>query len=277
MPPDDEVRPRVAELKASISARLNVAFHQNSVPAIAEIELVNDTDEDLSDVTISVSATPVFLQPKMFRIDCVRSGRAQRLNPVPAELDATFLLRLTEAVRGEISVIARSAGTEVARLTAPCELLSPTEWTGLATAPELIAAFVRPNDPSVDAILRNAAEKLRQAGRDPALDGYQTRKKARAWELGEAIWAALRDEQIVYALPPQSFERNGQKIRPPSAVLERKVGTCLDLSLLFAACLEQAGLNPLGFFLKLCDSRSIERVSFERATERHRRGHTWIS
>jgi hypothetical protein len=32
-------------------------------------------------------------------------------------------------------------------------------------------------------------------------------------------------------------------------------------------------LNRL--FLKLCDSRSIERVSFERATERHRRGHTW--
>jgi hypothetical protein len=40
------------------------------VPAIVEIELVNDTDEDLSDVTISVSATPAFLQPKMFRIDC---------------------------------------------------------------------------------------------------------------------------------------------------------------------------------------------------------------
>jgi hypothetical protein len=28
-------------IKASIAARLNVAFHQNSVPAIAEIELVN--------------------------------------------------------------------------------------------------------------------------------------------------------------------------------------------------------------------------------------------
>jgi len=35
-------------------------------------------------------------------------------------------------------------------------------------------------------------------------------------------------------------------------------------------------VRPLGFFLTLCDSRLIERASFERVTERRRRGHTWI-
>src|SRR5262249_55531656 len=189
---------------------------------------------------------PAFLQPKIFRFDHVQAGGAQRLNPVPVDLDAKFLLGLTEALRGEIAVVARAGEVEVANLTTPCELLSPSEWTGLSTAPELIAAFVRPNDPAVDAVLRNAAEKLRQAGRDPALDGYETRKRARAWELSEAIWAALCDERIVYALPPQSFERYGQKVRSPSAVLDRKIGTCLDLALLFAACLEQAVVNWLG-------------------------------
>ena len=133
-------------------------------------------------------------------------------------------------------------------MTAACDLLSPSEWTGLAAAPELVAAFVRPNDPTVEAVLRNAAEKLRAAGRDPALDGYKARKKARAWEFAEAIWAALCDERIVYTLPPQSFEQNGQKVRSPSVILERKLGTCLDLALLFASCLEQAGVNPvIGF------------------------------
>ncbi|MGD9617665.1 MAG: DUF4011 domain-containing protein [Alphaproteobacteria bacterium] len=89
---------------------------------------------------------------------------------------------------------------------------------------------------------------MRSAGRDPALDGYNARKKTRAWELAEAIWAALSDERIVYALPPQSFEQNGQKVRSPSAILERRLGTCLDLALLFAGCAEQAGLNPvIGF------------------------------
>ena len=34
-------------------------------------------------------------------------------------------------------------------------------------------------------------------------------------------------------------------MRGPSDILSRKVGTCLDLTLLYASCLEQAGLNPL--------------------------------
>jgi hypothetical protein len=232
-------------IKASIAARLNVAFHQNSVPAIAEIELVNVSEQDWSDITVSVTSVPEFLQPKDFRLDRLKVGATQRLNPVSVDLNPKFLLGVTEAIRGEITLTVKVGDRELAQLTTPCQILSPNEWTGLSTAPELVAAFVRPNDPSVDAILRNAAEKLRRAGRSPALDGYKSRTKARAWELAEAIWAALVDERIVYALPPQSFERNGQKVRSPSALVERKIGTCLDLTLLFAACVEQAGLNPL--------------------------------
>lgn len=232
-------------LSASVAGRINVAFHQNSVPAIAEIGLINETDDDLSDLSVSVSTVPDFLQPKVFRLDYLRARGVARINPVAVDLNASFLLALTEAVLGEISIVAKVGEAEISRLTTPCQLLSPSEWTGLATAPELVAAFVRPNDRSIDVILRNAAEKLRQAGRDASLDGYRSRKKLRAWEVAEAIWAALCDERIVYALPPQSFEQNGQKVRWPTAVVESKIGTCLDLALLFAACLEQAGLNPL--------------------------------
>src|SRR5580658_2594314 len=141
---------RSVVIKANIAARLNVAFHQNSVPAIAEIELVNDTSDDLNDVAISVFATPGFLLPKAFRFDHIRAGSAQRLNPVPIDFDAKFLLGLTEAVWGEITIVAKASEAEIARLTTHCQLLSPSEWAGLCTAPELIAAFVRPNDPSVD-------------------------------------------------------------------------------------------------------------------------------
>ncbi|OAF16597.1 hypothetical protein AYJ54_05375 [Bradyrhizobium centrolobii] len=50
---------------------------------------------------------------------------------------------------------------------------------------------------------------------------------------------------MAYVLPPKSFERSGQQVRGPSEILSRKVGTCLDLTLLYASCLEQAGLNPI--------------------------------
>ncbi len=231
-------------LKASVAARINVAFHQNSIPVIGEIEIVNETEGALAGVEIAVRSTPPFLAPKAFRLDHIAAGGLQQLSPVQVDLDAAFLRKLTEAVDGEVIVEARVNGEPVADARFSCRLLAANEWTGITTAPELIAAFVRPNDPSVDAILRNAAEKLRANGRDDALDGYRG-GKARAWEVAEAIWAALVDERIVYALPPRSFERDGQKVRGPSAILERKLATCLDLTLLYAACLEQAGLHAL--------------------------------
>ena len=117
-------------------------------------------------------------------------------------------------------------------------------------APELIAAFVRPNDPAIDAILRNAADKLAAANAPRELDGYRSKKRTRALQIAAAIWAALLDERIVYALPPQSFERDGQKVRSPSDILARKVATCLDTTLLFAAAMEQAGLIRSSAFWK---------------------------
>jgi hypothetical protein len=93
--------------------------------------------------------------------------------------------------------------------------------------------------------LREAADKLSKAGRKPAIDGYRASKKARAWEIAEAIWAALVGHSIAYVLPPKSFERHGQMVRAPAEILSRQVGTCLDLALLYASCLEQAGLNPM--------------------------------
>ncbi|MCY1290431.1 hypothetical protein D9M70_395770 [compost metagenome] len=51
-----------------------------------------------------------------------------------------------------------------------------------------------------------------------------------------------------YALPPASFERDGQKVRSPSHLAEHGLATCFDLTMLFCALLEQAGLNPLIIF-----------------------------
>lgn len=241
-----EAPPEVVTLAVDAVTRINAAFHQNQVPAIGGVELRNDTRADLADVTIEISASPPFLAPKRFVFDRVAAGAMQRLSPVPVALDPKLLLSLTERVRGEISVVALAGGVEVARASHACDLLSPSEWTGGVSAPELVAAFVRPNDPAVDVVLRRAAAKLEKAGRSNALDGYGGQGgKARVWEVAEAIWAALCDEGVTYVVPPASFERDGQKVRSPSAILERRLGTCLDLTLLLAAAFEQAGLNAM--------------------------------
>ena len=235
-------------LTASVASRINVAFHQNAVPSIGEIALT--APADAVNISVHVRATPAFVKPVTIRIDALTRGAARKIAPVPVELDLAVLSSLTEAVRAEVNLRLLAGEDEVFALDLPVTLLSPNEWTGLASAPELLAAFVRPNDPAVDSILRKAADKLAAANAPRELDGYRSKKRTRALQIAAAIWAAMLDERIVYTLPPQSFERDGQKVRSPSDILARKVATCLDTTLLFAAALEQAGLHPLVGFLE---------------------------
>ncbi len=111
--------------------------------------------------------------------------------------------------------------------------------------PELLAAFVLPNDPAVDRVNKGAAEALRRAGKPSGLDGYTSGSRQRVWELASAIWASVASLKLDYSLPPASFETEGQKIRLPSQIADSRLATCLDTTLLFAACLEGAGLNPV--------------------------------
>jgi DNA polymerase III epsilon subunit-like protein len=51
-----------------------------------------------------------------------------------------------------------AAGTVLAEQTVEINLLPPSHWGGVNSAPELLAAFVRPTDPCIDVILREASD-----------------------------------------------------------------------------------------------------------------------
>ena len=63
--------------------------------------------------------------------------------------------------------------------------------------------------------------------------------------MAAAIYAAIQKLDLTYINPPASFEEEGQRVRMPADILEAGMATCLDLALLTAACLEQAGLNAI--------------------------------
>jgi hypothetical protein len=248
------------KIAASIADNVNLAFYQNAVPIVRELSLENGTGRDLTSVQVHLSSEPPFVTPGVWRVERIDAADVHHLRIIDLKLDHGFLAGLTESRRSEIRIRVLTGEEALAESSVEVNLLPPSHWGGTLTAPELLAAFVRPNDPNVDVILREASEKLAEKGRDAAIDGYAKKTKARAWEIADAIWAALVGHGIAYVLPPKSFEQHGQPVRGPSDILTRKVGTCLDLALLYASCLEQAGLNPLivlleghaftGFWLK---------------------------
>ncbi|KQP10137.1 DNA helicase [Methylobacterium sp. Leaf99] len=244
------MRDGTIEIGCEATEHVSLAYHENAIPVVREIVIRNGSETELRDVAVRIESRPPVVRPVTLRLDRIAAGAshhiaASDLATANLRLDAAVLAGFTEASRLDLTVTLTEAGGARAETVTALRLLPPSHWGGGRSAPELLAAFVRPNDPAVDAILRDAATKLGQAGRATGLDGYGAGTKARAWEVAEAIWAALADRRIAYVLPPASFEQTGQKVRGPSDVLERRVGTCLDLSLLYAACLEQAGLHPL--------------------------------
>ena len=233
------------DLSYSASDHVNVAFFQNAIPILRGISVTNNLEEDISDVTISFSSEPPFIAPGSVTISRIRSGSQHHLPSPDLKLDQVFLSGITASRRAEINVCVRRGEEVLIEQSKEVNLLPPGFWGGSQSSPELLAAFVRPTDASVDVILRDAAEKLKKAGKETAFDGYRSGKKARAWEMADAIWAAMVGYAITYVYPPASFEKSGQLVRGPSEILERKVGTCLDLALTYASCLEQAGLHPV--------------------------------
>ncbi|WP_208852361.1 DUF3320 domain-containing protein [Roseomonas genomospecies 6] len=245
-----EVPPPV-RIEATLTPRLNLAFHQNAVPVLHELVLVNDGDAPLEAVELTLTSEPAFVAPKTWRIDAVPAGQRYHVPKLDVTLDGAMLGRLTEAESATVTITAAAAGSPepVARTERSLELLARNQWGGVGNIPEMIAAFVQPNDPAVERVLKKAANILRQNGKSGALNGYEGGPK-RAWELATAIWGAVGALGLDYALPPPSFEHAGQKVRGPSQVLDSGLATCLDSALLFAAALEHCGLNPLIVFTR---------------------------
>lgn len=240
----------VVRLQISTIAKLNLADFQNAVPALHELAVVNDTDAPICELTVSLRAEPPFIKPRTWSLDSVGAGETYHVTKLDVELDGALLSRLTEAEPATLLFELRSGRQPDEALASHqrrVELLARNQWGGIGHLPEMVAAFVQPNDPAIDRLLKAAAVALQDSGKPGAIDGYKHGAK-RSWELASAIWAAVLQHKLNYALPPASFEHTGQKIRSPGQVLDAGLATCLDLALVFAACLEQAHLNPLLVF-----------------------------
>ena len=233
------------KIEALIARKIGFASHQNAVPLVRELSLWNQEETNFENLTLTLSTDPDFVESRTWHIDRIHSGDRLSISERDIKLNAGYLSGLTESLSADVVMRLSQGDHLLVEQRFPTELLARTEWGGLSAMPELLAAFCMPNDPAIDRVLKAASQVLRRAGKKDGIDGYESKSRTRTWELASAIWSGVCGFQLSYALPPASFEQQGQKVRPPSVVLENGVATCLDTALLFAAALEQAGLNAL--------------------------------
>ncbi|MGN5478216.1 hypothetical protein ACTMU2_18115 [Cupriavidus basilensis] len=221
---------------------------ETAVPAIRDLTVLNDTKVDYQNLRLIATSEPAFLKAKTWHLDRLGSEQSLRVSDLDIPLDGPLLGRLTEAEKAVVTFrLLTEDASELAAAELPVELLPRNQWGGISYLPDMVAAFVQPNEPAVERLLKQTSEVLRKAGKSGAIDGYTNGAK-RAWELTSAVWTAVGSMELDYALPPASFERTGQKVRGPGQIADSGLATCLDLTLLFCAALEQAGLHPIAVF-----------------------------
>lgn len=232
-------------LSADIAASFTYASYQNAVPVIRSIAIENETGQHLEKCQVELSSSPPFLRSKAWTVDRLLPGDNVGLSDRKVELDAAYLAGLNEAERGELTLRLMVDGVLAQERHFPVRLLARDEWGGVVDMAQLLPAFVMPNDGAIAGLLRTAADLLAANGHSSGLDGYQSSDPKRAYLLSGAIYSAICAMGLHYAEPPASFESRGQKIRRPGVIESERLATCLDMTLLFAAALEAAGLHPV--------------------------------
>ncbi len=240
--PEPLAGPRI---NVKIAGAINYAAWLNDVPLLRALQIDNTDGTDLSDVSLTFEATPPFARPRVWPIDRLRAGEVYTLGDHRVEIDPQFMERLNEADRGQLLFRLTRGDEQLGTACHELRVLARDEWGGTSTMAELLPAFVTPNESAIAALQRDAAEVLANWSQSTALSGYQSGQREPVWWQTAALWEAVVRREIIYSNPPSSFERDGQKIRRASQILESQLATCLDLAVLFASALEAIGLNPV--------------------------------
>ena len=224
---------------------MNFAMQQNRVSVVRRLAVENLTDDTLRDVKILLSAEPEFGTVYPVVMDVIPGKETVYVDSVMMVLSVGYFAQLTERFSGHITIEVFLKTESVYKQNYPVDILAYDQWSGISVLPEMLSAFITPNHPVIIPTIKRATEILEKWTGSPSLDEYQSRNPDRVRKQMAAIYTALSEHKIIYSTIPASFEEYGQRVRLPDVVLSQKLGTCLDMALLYASCLEAVGIHPI--------------------------------
>ena len=171
---------------------------------------------------------------------------------VVTRTNPALLGRLSERANATLVVQILVGDEVVSESRSDLVLLAANEWMNDQSCFDSLAAFVLANSKAIAPILVTARQLLKDRTGSSATEGYQAQESnpMRVMEIAEAVYDSIRQLELDYSNPPAAFENFAQKIRTPRQIVDSKSGTCLDTTVLYAACLAQCGLDPFLVLVK---------------------------
>jgi hypothetical protein len=255
----DENLPSILQVDIEHREAINYSLLHNDRPLFEKFDLIKHADGTLRGVELEVL---LHLGPDSapFRRSLDLVDRVTPLkNEIRVPLTSTLARAVRESVRTSLYVRVAAQGRTLLSRTYPVSLLSANEWRDTDEDRIWLPSFVLPRDPAVSRIVDSAQRYLMAISDDPTMgfDGYQSVDDgaddpyALVDAQVRALWSALIHEHALgYINPPPTYTESSQRIRTPSEILGGRRGTCIDLALLLAACLEYVEIYPAIFLLE---------------------------
>ena len=183
------------------------------------------------------------------------------LNPfVHVPLTSSITRSIHESVQTSLLIEVTWGDHVVYRDTMRVRLTPVDQWRDSDIDRKWLPSFIFPRDVAVMHLVDTAQRYVRVLRDDPAagFDGYQSFDPKRPDPASEvdlqvqAIWAAIVHElRLGYINPPPGYSNalDSQRLRTPTMIARDHSGTCIDLALFFAACLELIDIYPVIFLL----------------------------
>ena len=222
---------------------VNYALVQSKMDICNWCIIENNSEVDMENTMLEISGEFVETYLSMpFRLD---AGQRIRIQDIKLQVNTSRLLSLTERVKSCIVLKIKAGEEAVKEQSFPITFMAYNQWHGSDCYPQLLASFITPNHPCIVPIVKRASEHLFKLSGSSDFCGYLCGDKENVRHQIQAIYQSLMEERLSYALEMPSYEERGQRIRLANEVMAGRLGNCLDLTLLLAACLEYIGLYTI--------------------------------
>ncbi len=174
-------------------------------------------------------------------------------------LTSNLARTLDEVLRTSLYVQVKWGDHEIFRQTFPVTMAPVDQWTDTDADRIFLPSFIFPRDRAVSSIIKNAEQFMTVLRDDPTagFDGYQSIDRALSNPAQyvdnqvQALWySSVYKVPASYINPPPTYAVASQRIRTPSEIVGGGFGTCIDLALMFASCLEAIEVHPVIFLLE---------------------------
>ena len=238
-----------------VDEEVNYSLLHNDRPLLNTLTITRLVKDPLEDISVEVELN-LGAQNYPFRCTELVLDEPQLVLapsvviPLTAALPRSLRERVKSTVYTKVTCDGRIAHESTHRVT----LIPVDEWVDDTNNNPWLPSFVLPRDPAILAIAQAARRYLVGITDNPeaGFDGYQSiddeadDPSAGVDAQMQAIWTALVNEyRLQYINPPPAYSTRNQRLRTPTDIVASNSGTCIDLALLLASCLEYIDVNPV--------------------------------